>query len=105
MGYDWERGLKVYRKGRLLELQEDGLSGVLASKVVNAEVRVIEAVEKLFSVCEEIEKTGKSGIVGMIWAGIYAKLLIAIPKQIRKEFMEAVLKMAEEMEKEEEKEE
>jgi hypothetical protein len=43
---------------------------------------------------------GKPDAAGEVWVGFYAALLTSMPKKIRKAFMEIVLKVAEEMDRE-----
>jgi len=93
---DW----KAYFKARLKALRDAGLSGPLASKVANAEVKALAAAYDLFAALDELRDAGKSNAAGVIWVGFYAALLTSMPKEIRKTFMEIVLKAAEEMDEE-----
>jgi hypothetical protein len=93
---DW----KAYFKARLKSLRDEGLSGSLASKVANAEVKALAAAYDLFAALDEMRDAGKPDAAGEVWVGFYAALLTSMPKKIRKDFMEIVLKVAEEMDRE-----
>jgi hypothetical protein len=92
---DW----KAFFKARLKSLRDAGLSGPLASKVANAEVKAIAAVEDLFTVFDELSDAGRPDMAGTLWAEFYASLLLDMPKEDRRKFLKVVLKMADEMEK------
>jgi len=93
---DW----KAYFKARLKALRDAGLSGPLASKVANAEVKALAASYNLFAALDELRDAGKSEAAGEVWVEFYAALLTSMPKETRKMFMEIVLKVAEEMDEE-----
>jgi len=94
-----KKAWKVIFKAMLQTLQDVGLSGALASKAANAEVKAIAAVEDLFKVFDELSDAGRPDVAGTLWAEFYASLLLDMPKEDRRKFLKVVLKMADEMEK------
>jgi len=97
--HEEKRALKAYLKSRLKMLKEESVSGPLASKVANAEVRALAAVFDFFETLDEIYDAGKPEIAGAVWVMFFSMLLIELPKEDRREFMEAVLRLADEMDK------
>ena len=95
-----KKAWKDYFKARVKMLQDVGLSGSLASKAANAEAKALMAAEGLFEALDELMDAGRLDVAGGLWAEFYATLLVGIPKEDREKFMEIVLKVAEEMEKE-----
>jgi len=95
-----KKAWKVYFKARLKTLQDVGLSGSLASKAANAEVKALAAAYDLFAALDEMRDAGRLDAAGELWAEFYATLLIGLPKEDRKKFMKIVLKVAEDMDKE-----
>jgi len=91
---------KVYFKARLKSLQDLGLSGSVASKAANAEVKALAAAYDLFVALDELRDAGMLDAAGELWLEFYATLLIGLPKEDRKRFMKIVLKVAEDMDKE-----
>jgi len=77
-----------------------GLSGAHSSRAANAEVKALKAVEEFFTVFDELVDAGKDDMAGMLCAEFYASMFLVVPKEERRKFMEIILKMAEEMEKE-----
>jgi hypothetical protein len=95
-----KKAWKVYFKARLKLLQDLGLSGSLASKTANAEVKALAAAYDFFAALDELRDAGMLKVAGELWAEFYATLLIGLPKEDRKKFMKIVLKVAEDMDKE-----
>jgi len=91
---------KVYFKARLRTLQDAGLSGSLASKAANAEVKALAAAYDFFAALYELRDAGVLDVAAELWAEFYATLLFGLPKEDRKRFMDIVLKVAEDMDKE-----
>jgi len=78
-------------------LQEAGLSGSLASKVASAEVKALDAAYTLFDMLDEVREAGRLEVAVQLWVEFYATLLTDLPKEVRRQFMEAVLDVAEEI--------
>jgi hypothetical protein len=97
--HEEKRTLKTYLKSRLKKLRDVGISGPLASRVANSEVRALAAVFDFFETLDEIYDAGKPEIAGAVWVMFFSMLLIELPKEDRREFMEAVLRLADEMDK------
>ena len=91
--------LRDYLRGRVRMLQDAGLSGPLASKAANAEVRALDAAYDLFEALDEVREAGNLEVSVWLWVGFYATLLTDLPKEVRKQFMEAVLDFADEIDK------
>jgi hypothetical protein len=92
-----KRVLKEYLRGRVRMLQEAGLSGSLASKAASAEVKALDAAYALFDVLDEVREAGRLEVAVQLWVEFYATLLTDLPKEVRRQFMEAVLDVAEEI--------
>ena len=88
---------RAYSKELMRELREEGLSGVLASRVVSAVAKAMDAEESLLAVLDEVKKAGKPDVAGMVWSEHIASLLACIPRKLRKRFVEVVLKLADAM--------
>jgi hypothetical protein len=92
-----KRVLKEYLRGRVRMLQEAGLSGSLANKAASAEVKALDAAYALFDVLDEVREAGRLEVAVQLWVEFYATLLTDLPKEVRRQFMEAVLDVAEEI--------
>lgn len=90
---------RVYAKELMRDLQEKGLSGVLTSRAVNAVVKAVDAGQNLLDVCDELREVGKSEIAGRLWAEHIASLLACVPREHRREYVNGLLKLANDMEK------
>jgi len=73
-------------------LQDAGLSGSLASKAANAEY-------DLFDALDEVREAGRLEVAVQLWVEFYATLLTDLPKEVRRQFMEAVLDVADDIDK------
>ena len=91
--------LKAILKAMQQRLHDMGLSGTLASKAANAEVKAIAAAEDLFTVFDELHDAGRPDVAGALCVEFFASLLLNMPKEERRKFMKVVLKVADEMEK------
>jgi hypothetical protein len=47
----------------------------------------------------ELHDAGKPNVAGAVWVMFFSMLFIELPKEDRREFMEAVLRLADEMDK------
>jgi hypothetical protein len=97
--HEEKRASKAYLKSRLKMLKEESVSGPLASRVANAEVRALTAVFDFFETLDELHDAGKPNVAGAVWVMFFSMLLIELPKEDRREFMEAVLRLADEIDK------
>jgi hypothetical protein len=97
--HEEKRASKAYLKSRLKMLRDAGISGPLASRVANAEVRALTAVFDFFETLDELHDAGKPNVAGAVWVMFFSMLLIELPKVDRREFMEAVLRLADEIDK------
>ena len=97
--HEEKRALKTYLKSRLKKLRDAGISGPLASRVANAEVRALTAVFDFFETLDELHDAGEPNVAGAVCVMFFSMLLIELPKEDRREFMEAVLRLADEMDK------
>ena len=94
------KALRAHLKGRLEILREEaGVSGPLASKVANAEVRALASAFDFFEALNELSEAGKPDIAGELCGEFFATLLIDFPKEDRRQFMEIVLRIADEIDK------
>lgn len=89
---------KLYTKELMRDLQDEGLSGALASRAINAVVRAMDAGQNLLDLCDVIKKMGKSKIAGRLWAEHVASLLAWVPREHRRQYVKGLLKLADEME-------
>jgi hypothetical protein len=94
-----KRVLRDYIRGRVRMLQDAGLSGSLASKAANAEVRALDAAYDLFDALDEVREAGRLEVAVWLWVEFYATLLTDLPKEVRRQFMEAVLDVADDIDK------
>jgi hypothetical protein len=94
-----KRVLRDYIRGRVRMLQDAGLSGSLASKAASAEVRALDAAYALFDALDEVREAGRLEVAVQLWVEFYASLLTDLPKEVRRQFLEAVLDVAEEIDK------
>jgi hypothetical protein len=92
-----KRVLREYLRGRVRMLQEAGLSGSLANKAASAEVKALDAAYALFDVLDEVREAGRLEVAVQLWVEFYATLLTDLPKEVRRQFLEAVLDVAEEI--------
>ena len=94
-----KRVLRDYIRGRVRMLQDAGLSGSLASKAANAEVRALDAAYDLFDTLDDVREAGKLEVAVQLWVEFYATLLTDLPKEVRRQFMETVLDVADDIDK------
>jgi hypothetical protein len=95
--HEEKRASKTYLKSRLKMLRDARISGPLASRVANAEVRALTAVFDFFETLDELHDAGKPDVAGAVWVMFFSMLLIELPKEDMREFMETVLMLADEM--------
>ena len=73
-----KRVLRDYVRGRVRMLQDAGLSGSLASKAANAEVRALDAAYDLFDTLDDVREAGRLEVAVWLWVEFYATSLLPI---------------------------
>jgi len=63
----------------------------------------LDAAYDLFDASDEVREAGKLEVSVWLWVEFYATLLTDLPKEVRRQFMEAVLDVADDIDKKIEK--